>query len=180
MNSYVKKVDNFKVDIERFRIETAKFLQQHPLHKEKNQVCLTHRENSLDPYYEATGALYDFDQKVFYFKEGDMRIFHEAWRSSYLYDVYIQLREIIPYPIFRLRFMKLMPISCLSLHHDPTMRLHIPIETNENCLFIFKNQIPVHLPADGSAYIVDTRQIHTVLNGDRKASRLHFVAAVQK
>ncbi len=178
MSFRIKKINDFKVDIEKFKAATAEFLQIHPFHREKNQVCLTHRLQSTDPYYEGAGSLYDFGRERFNFQEEEFDTFHEAWRGSYLYDVYVQLREVAPYQIGRIRLMNLRPVSCLSLHVDPTVRLHIPIETNENCLFVFRDQVPIHMPADGSVYVVDTRFQHTVINGDKKMSRIHFVAAL--
>lgn len=178
MNSRFKKIEHFKVDIEKFKLATHNFLRSHPFHREKNQVCLTHRPDSLDPYYEGAGSLYDFGREQFNFQEEEFHIFHEAWRSSYLYDVYVQLKEVVPYSFGRIRLMHLRPVSCLSLHSDPTIRLHIPIETNESSLFIFRDQVPFHMPADGSVYLVDTRYPHTVINGDKKHSRIHFVAAL--
>ncbi len=178
MSFHIKKIDNFKVDIEKFKFASYEFLQKHPFHREKNQVCLTHRPESLDPYYEGAGSLYDFEREQFNFQEEDFCLFHESWRESYLYDVYVQLKEVVPYQVGRIRLMNLRPVSCLSLHADPTVRLHIPVETNPNSLFIFRDQIPIHMPADGSVYLVDTRFQHTVINGDKKLSRIHFVAAL--
>lgn len=176
----MEKLNGFKVDIERFKSATCEFLKSHPFHREKNQVCLTHRPHSSDPYYEGAGSLYDFDRAQFNFQEEEFHVFHETWRGSYLHDVYVQLREAVPYNLGRIRLMNLRPVSCLSLHADPTIRLHIPVETNENNLFIFRDQVPFHMPADGSVYLVDTRHQHTVVNGDKKLSRIHFVAALVK
>lgn len=43
------------------------------------------------------------------------------------------------------------------------LRLHIPIITNEKCLFEYPDK-KFHLPADGSAYIIEVSKPHRVLN----------------
>ena len=178
MENRFQVLQNFKVDLDQLRLSAQAFLEKHPFHKEKNQVCLTHRLHSADPYYEGAGSLYDYEKKQFAFDESEFSQFHEEWKSSYLFEVYKNMQTQLPYKVGRVRLMMLKPISCLSVHYDTSLRLHIPIETTTNSLFIFTDQIPIHMPADGSVYLVDTRVPHTALNGDRKKHRIHLVAAL--
>lgn len=59
----------------------------------------------------------------------------------------------------------------------PFYRLHIPIVTNENCLFVTEKE-SVHLPADGRAYIVRVNHPHRVVNGG-DTDRFHLVMDIE-
>jgi hypothetical protein len=85
---------------------------------------------------------------------------------------------ILEYSLHRTRLMWLSPFSCYSMHRDPTPRIHIPIITNEFCYFVFRDQLPMHLPV-GSVYHVDTRNAHTFINCSSVA-RLHLIGVVTK
>jgi hypothetical protein len=78
----------------------------------------------------------------------------------------------------RTRLMWINPGCCYTMHTDATMRLHIPIYTNDQAFLIFKEGIVRHIPA-GHIYIVDTRKEHTAMNGSLDQPRLHFVGAIE-
>jgi hypothetical protein len=83
-----------------------------------------------------------------------------------------------PYKLYRSRLMVIQPRTCYSIHSDLTPRIHIAIDTHPQARFIFTNPAAVvHIPADGYAWWVDTRQEHTALNGSLKP-RIHFVACL--
>ena len=71
------------------------------------------------------------------------------------------------------RLMKMKPKTCYYWHNDRTKRYHIPIQTHEHC-WLLLNDKKVHLPADGTAYVIDTTQKHTALNCS-KVDRIHIV-----
>jgi len=77
------------------------------------------------------------------------------------------------YQLTRTRLMWLNPFACYSLHLDDSERVHIPLITNSDCLFIFSDISPFHLPV-GHAYVVDTRKKHSFANFSDKP-RLHLV-----
>jgi hypothetical protein len=87
--------------------------------------------------------------------------------------------ELITYlnlPIVRLRWMKLSPKSCYSLHCDLTPRVHIPVITNPGAYFLFANLGLIKMDV-GKFYLVDTRHEHTFINsGD--SPRVHLVGAL--
>ena len=65
-----------------------------------------------------------------------------------------------------------------SWHLDYSKRIHIPLITNESCFFIIE-ETKIHLPADGSVYLVDTTKWHTFVNANRnKFDRSHIVGCV--
>ena len=70
--------------------------------------------------------------------------------------------------------MLMKPKTCLSLHEDPLKRIHIPIETNENC-FLMINQYAHHLFADGYEYNSDNNRTNTAINAGLDGNRMHLV-----
>lgn len=78
------------------------------------------------------------------------------------------------YKMYNSRVMVLHPKECYSWHRDITPRVHFPLITNSKCLFILGDNAKI-MPV-GSAYWVDTRQLHTALNGNKKDFlRYHIV-----
>jgi hypothetical protein len=106
--------------------------------------------------------------------------------SGYLADVMNEIKKRGLYPC-RARIARLVPNSASSWHRDcPAerymVRLHIPIFTNEKCLFFVededtKEQQGMHLPADGTAWFVSTNIIHRITN-DGQEDRLHLLMDV--
>ena len=83
-------------------------------------------------------------------------------------------------PVYRTRIMLARPKSAYSIHRDYSPRLHLPLITNKQCYFVFKDPAEfVHMPADGQTYWVDTRQEHTFMNGSLE-NRLHLVMIVKE
>lgn len=87
------------------------------------------------------------------------------------------LNEIMSrYNLFHTRLMLVKPKTCYSHHRDRNKRIHIPLVTNEDCFFILDKQV-VHLPADGTVYLVDTTKMHTFLNAGAE-DRVHVVGQI--
>jgi hypothetical protein len=84
---------------------------------------------------------------------------------------------ITKYRLLRTRLMWVGPYACYSMHRDETPRVHIPLVTNPNCYFVFKDSAPQHLSVD-SVYWTDTRKLHTFMNCSEQA-RLHLVGVVE-
>ncbi len=78
--------------------------------------------------------------------------------------------------MFRTRVMRMHPKTCYSYHKDPSMRMHIPLITNEDCFFII-NDVLSRYPADGNYYLVDTTKKHTFVNASFE-ERIHIVGCV--
>jgi hypothetical protein len=78
------------------------------------------------------------------------------------------------FKLSRSRLMWVEPYATYSMHVDASPRIHLPLITNTNCYFVFKDQQLVeHLPANG-VYWVDTKQYHTFINCSGEP-RLHLV-----
>lgn len=108
--------------------------------------------------------------------------------TGYLREVMDKLKEydIDPY---RARIMQIESEgSEMPLHTDAsqeTWRLHIPIDTNSDSLFEWEreNNIieSIHIPADGSAYLVRVDVMHRAVNRTKdKKSRVHLLMGCNK
>jgi hypothetical protein len=85
--------------------------------------------------------------------------------------------EIIKkYNMFRSRLMWINPVSCYSFHNDSSPRIHFPLITNPECLFVFRHGEMKYFP-EGEVWWVDTKFKHTFLNTS-KMPRLHLVGVV--
>ena len=82
------------------------------------------------------------------------------------------------YDLKRTRLMWMTPKSSYSIHTDAYARLHIPLITNKECFFIFKEGIQFHLSV-GHVWWVNTKLNHTYLNFSDN-SRLHLVGVFNK
>jgi hypothetical protein len=82
------------------------------------------------------------------------------------------------YNFKRTRLMWIGPYACYSMHRDATARIHIPLITNSECYFVFKQGSVLHLPT-GNVYYVDTTEFHTFINCSGQ-HRLHLVGVVEQ
>jgi len=76
----------------------------------------------------------------------------------------------------RTRLMKMKPKTCYTYHRDPSKRIHIPIITNEKCMFIIDDEV-IRYPADGNYYVVDTTKWHTAINASLE-ERIHIIGCI--
>ena len=83
---------------------------------------------------------------------------------------------MLEYNLYRTRLMWVGSYKCYSMHSDLTARIHIPLITNLNAYFVFKDTGLHHLET-GYVYWTDTRKPHTFMNCSRD-TRLHLVGAV--
>jgi hypothetical protein len=85
------------------------------------------------------------------------------------------------FKMFRSRLMLLKPKTCLSWHHDPSMRMHIPLVGDSDSFHIIEdldgNKI-VHQIEIGKAHLMNTEVNHSGINLSRKVERIHIVGCV--
>jgi hypothetical protein len=75
------------------------------------------------------------------------------------------------------RVMILSHRSCYTYHKDAKVRIHIPIETNEDNFFVMNDEV-FRLPANGNVYEVDTKTyMHTFVNASLQL-RTHIVGTL--
>ena len=133
------------------------------------QICLQGTDAEMDPYFGSRNLQYLIDEGI---EEKDFNVF--LFPELDYTNAIIEDLELV-----RTRVMMFKPKTCLTLHVDPTKRVHIPIETNENC-FLMINQYAHHLFADGSAYLCDTTKLHTPINASLGTNRMHIVGVNQQ
>lgn len=100
------------------------------------------------------------------------------FKDLYLVEVLKELEEHVWFQhrsyIGRARLMRMKPKTCLTYHKDDSsMRLHIPIVTNEGCFFI-NNEIVGKMHDTGRLYLYDVKSKHTAVNASRE-DRIHLV-----
>jgi hypothetical protein len=101
------------------------------------------------------------------------------------YEDYPYMNSIITeYNMFRTRKMWMHEKFTYAWHVDNSPRIHIPLYTNEHCMWIIRDIDEPYtdriyrIPADGGVYLVDTTTPHTFLNSNAdEFLRTHIVGA---
>lgn len=130
-------------------------------HKGK-QVGLQYKDNE-DPWSSAVGK-----------SQGDELTYTDL-NPFFKNTIFEEL--IIKYNFKRTRLMWVGPYACYSMHKDATPRVHIPLITNQDCYFVFKNGEMKNFLKD-AVWWVDTTKTHTFMNCS-EYPRLHLVGAVE-
>lgn len=137
------------------------------------QIGLTHSTNDLTEHekvIECTGSMFDFEARKYKRHETEFTVFNDAFKDTYIYEMYNALRDI-----GRVRIMIMDGPKCYTVHRDLTKRYHYVIRTNADCFFVFPESAQhVHVPCDHGLYILDTTHRHTFVNGSR-SRRVHLV-----
>jgi|TARA_R110000744_G_scaffold330649_1_gene436127 hypothetical protein len=152
-----------RIDIERILFEIKMYIPEEVYYNKSTQIALQGVEGKYDPEY-GTGRL-----DTIVHKESDFHV-PNFMRMEYTNHILDSLG------MYRSRIMKMESKTCYTYHQDPTMRMHIPLVTNENC-FIIVDDILHRYPADGSNYLIDTTKMHTAVNASRE-ERIHIVGCV--
>jgi hypothetical protein len=109
-------------------------------------------------------------------KSIDSELFYKHINPFFKDTIFEEL--IIKYNLYRTRLMWVKPYACYSMHKDNSPRIHIPLITNPDCYFVFRNNTVVNL-TQGHVWWVDTRMTHTFMNCS-ESPRLHLVGVVEK
>jgi hypothetical protein len=83
--------------------------------------------------------------------------------------------------MYRSRLMLLKPKSCLSWHHDPSMRIHIPLCGDSDSFHLMENiegKKEVYHIYPGEVHLMNTEVYHSGINLSRKVDRIHIVGCV--
>ena len=144
-----------------------------------NQVGLNYRKNTDQDFWkDASGGSMNRVTKERYFHEQDFTEFN-ADVPAYTKNLLENFAKSQNFMLGRVRFMRLIPNTGLSLHDDETVRYHLVIKTNPAAYvakgsFTVSTAICYHVPADGHFYTVDTRSPHFVYNAGM-TDRIHLV-----
>ena len=104
-------------------------------------------------------------------------VINSYFRGSYCEFVYNTLDD--QYGVCRARFMTMTPKArAYSMHQDCAPRIHIPVVTNRECMFIVDDNL-YKMPNAGQAYFIDTTKKHTALNLSWE-DRIHLVFCIKR
>lgn len=149
-------------------------LARYPFTDQRRQLSLMHRDAHNQSILDGTGSLFDFKERRWLARENEFVHFSNEFRHTYFFEIYQTLNQWSGGKIRRTRLMNLPPRACYSVHQDPSVRYHLVLSTNPHALFIFLNGRLVALPANGEIYRLDTRLLHTAMNGGER-ERIHLV-----
>ena len=165
-NNYFKL--KYRFDVDKLALEALKLFEQHGY---SGQISLKHREASDKEslWDDGTGSAAGGGQ---FLNTKEYIVLNKMLKGSYLEEVHDIMANY--HDFGRMRLMKLKGRQCMSLHVDLEKRIHIPIITNENCLMIVDDEV-FHMPAEGNAYLVNTKKRHTALNSNKDFERIHLM-----
>jgi hypothetical protein len=151
-----------------------------------NQIGLNSRANSENKWEDATGSLYDRVAQQWRGTERDFNVWNldESWYVRQQIEI---LQKTLNVELGRIRIMRLLPKTGLSVHKDQEMRYHLVLQTNPKAyishatddLNLERSVLPTaaacyHMPCDNTWYEIDTREVHWVYNGGEQ-ERIHLV-----
>lgn len=176
MEKFIIKTQH-KIDLKQVTRDLEFILQLYPWPK-GNQIGLRYREGK-DMWQDSHGSIRNKDG-VRLAQEKEFSLWN-PFTPNYIKECFIKLAEQESEQFGRIRIMRLLPKTGLTVHSDETYRYHLVIETNPNSYFFQVPQdnspIGYHVPADSYFYKVDTTQSHFVYNGGT-TERIHIVACV--
>jgi hypothetical protein len=175
---FVKKLE-FTADLEKMKDDLGYVLGKSDWGIE-NQIGLSHRPGASNLWKDCVGSLWDRANDIELVKEEE---FTELNSESPFYTIkkLQELADIENFKLGRVRYMRLMPKTGLTVHNDSSVRYHYVLETNH---YSFISYIPTssssistigfNLPPDSFFYKVDTQLLHYVYNGGT-TPRTHLV-----
>jgi hypothetical protein len=146
----------------------------------ENQIGLSHRTVvEKDIWKDCVGSLYDRETGLDIANEQEFSTLNSNI-PDYLKSKLAELAIAENIGIGRVRFMRLLPKTGLSVHADTSVRYHFVLKTNPHAYIAHTfhaghvSALCFHIPADGSFYKVDTTKQHFVYNGGPEP-RIHLV-----
>ena len=142
----------------------------------ENQIGLTYRKNAQNLWKDCVGSLYDRETGLDIANEQDFTELNPNM-PDYVKSKLHELAMLENIQLGRIRFMRLMPKTGLSVHADSSVRYHFVLKTNPHAYIAHTFQagaLCFHIPADDAFYKVDTTKHHFVYNGGHEP-RIHLV-----
>ena len=148
-----------------------------------NQISLRHRQNATgDLWADGNGSLVNRETGNILAVESDFSQWN-AKLPEYTKQVLEQLMSTEKVNFGRVRYMRLMPKTGLTVHTDTEQRYHLVLTTHRFAMFghVYEGGEELgkvyHMPADGHFYKVDTTLGHFVYNGSMQ-ERIHLVCSI--
>ena len=154
----------------------VKYISGISLNRIPNDKKSTKGKNVWGRYWTKPNHTSKEVERADFIDEEAYKEFIEDFKETYFEYIYNVLSK--RYQLGRVRILKKEPRSTLSWHRDPEPRLHIPIFTNLGSRIVVKDEA-IHMPADGSVWIINATQYHTAFNGGEE-NRVHIVATLPK
>lgn len=162
------------------------------LNDSSHQIMITSR-GSAD-LKEGIGDLrtYLSDEEISKFREGDIetvnRLRNFEWEWDHLHQIYksTELENLYEYLqqywiVGRGRFMNMDASNrALTFHNDNSIRLHVPIITNEDSWFMTEDRSMHQMEELGSLYVLDATKKHSALMLSRNKNRVHIVFSAKE
>lgn len=178
-------ISNVQFDAVQLKIELKELL----LTKEAMSTLLQYQQLSFRNRSELTeNGFADGVQRIYDYPDNVEHDFKYWYRKTPAYFLHClkQIEELLQgeYVIGRVRIMLQAPKTNLGLHVDEfnTFRLHVPILTHENALFVTgaeKTGLSVlRMPVEGKLYQLDTTVYHSSLNLDETRDRYHLLVNI--
>jgi hypothetical protein len=146
----------------------------------ENQIGLAYRKGATNLWKDCVGSLWDRENDIELVKEEE---FTEINPEAPAYTM-LKLKELAVsegFKLGRIRYMRLMPKTGLTVHTDSSVIYHYVLDTNVHSYIYHTTQntgsiktVGYHLPNDGCFYKVDTKIFHYVYNAG-KTPRVHLV-----
>jgi hypothetical protein len=144
-----------------------------------NQISITHRPGAVNQWLDGSGSLVNRSTGEILGYESDFSNFND-FLPEYTRQILESLKITQNSNFGRIRYMRLMPKTGLSIHTDVEQRFHYVLKTSPGALFgeyLGGEETAAtchHIPADGHFYHVDTTRPHFVYNGSWEP-RIHLV-----
>jgi len=177
------RIPELKFDIDKLQEATNQVISRVPFEGDDPSIMLTHipgdlksttGDNLVGQYW--TNPDHD-ENEISVEKEIQEELYTEIrpeFEDTYFKYVYNKCSE--KFRLGRVRLLLRTYCTMQDWHRDPEPRLNIPITTNPGALMIIDTEAR-HLPADGYAWLTNTVNYHTAINGGRK-DRIHLIATV--
>lgn len=155
------------VDFDKFKDEVLLIIKN--IGFKDNQIILQSKSD-VEEWHTGIGSIDQLEDK-------DETLYCNLHKSI----EHTEIAKIIKkYNGYRARIMFLEPRKCYSVHADYSPRIHIPIETNDQCWMLWPHdnhctRMPVEY-----AYFTDTSKPHTFLNGSLNKGRIHLIFCVNR
>jgi hypothetical protein len=162
------QIHNFEFDLAELKSEIKEITQ----HYDWTQFGLqTDHKNTTNIGVDKKGIKYSQDSV------GKAK--SEEWEQSFIYPLFdapIINSFIEHFKLHRTRLMIQEPRSVLTYHKDWTQRIHLPIDTHEDCMMLLRERA-YHLE-EGKVYFTNTIKRHTAFNCHNTIRRLHLVGCL--
>jgi hypothetical protein len=163
----VEEID-YQVDIYKLKQHMSS-IQNTPLYERFNGLSIQHRQGIFPPWDQVDGleSLRLYENCT----EKDFNVIQKNFKNTEFEKV------INDFKLVRSRIMSVKANNNYSVHKDPSWRLHIPIETNEECIFYFPDHKEHFYLEEGKTYKVNTTKRHTFINSSGN-HRIHFIGCI--